>query len=441
MLVLTLPGWSPADPWRWAFYTALAMLASALKLRLPGLDGTYSLSFLFLLYGVAHFPAGDTLLAGLAAAVVQSLWKPNKPPAPIQVIFNAANVVVSLGLCFLIARTWLAAGAYYLPLLMALVACAYFMINTVLVSGVLSLLLREPVGKICRQWYVWSFPYYLVGVTVIGLLPAPGRTLPGEAWLILVPSVYLVHFFIGLMKRHASWSAGAHSPDLPMPPSARLYVAGVVAAGLIQLIAAAMNLRPANMPRFFIYLALAVLASTLKIRLPQMHGTIAPSFVLVLAAIGQLSLAETAVIAAVTGVVQVLWRSASRPTAAQIAFSPACLVLSAVVAYGVTRIALDPWLSQSAAGVAIVSALALYLCNTVMVAVVVAQVEGKPLSGVWHVCYFWSLPYYLVGAAASGIMTGVSRTVAWQPSLLVLPLIALVYISYRTQLQQAVLRT
>jgi hypothetical protein len=42
-----------------------------------------------------------------------------------------------------------------------------------------------------------------------------------------------------------------------------------------------------------------------------------------------------------------------------------------------------------------------------------------------------------VGAAAAGIMTATSRAADWPPSVLVLPLMWLVYLSYRTQLRQA----
>jgi hypothetical protein len=69
-----------------------------------------------------------------------------------------------------------------------------------------------------------------------------------------------------------------------------------------------------------------------------------------------------------------------------------------------------------------------------------ALLARKRLSSVWRLCYFWSLPYYLVGAAAAGIMTATSRTADWPPSLLVLPLMGLLFISYRLQLSQAVAR-
>jgi len=76
-----------------------------------------------------------------------------------------------------------------------------------------------------------------------------------------------------------------------------------------------------------------------------------------------------------------------------------------------------------------------------MVAMVLALVDGKPLTSVWQLCYFWSLPYYLVGAAVAGLMTATDRTADWPPSLLILPLMALVYVSYRVQIKQAVHRS
>jgi hypothetical protein len=442
VLAVALANWSSPDPRLWGVYLLLAVMASAVKLKLPGTDGTYSLSFLFLLYGIAHFSFAETVLAGCAGAVAQSLLNARKRSSPIQVLFNTANVTVSVGACFLIARVWLASGmAQYHPAVMALVACAYFIFNTVLVSGVLSLLQNKPLGEVCSQWYVWSFPYYLVGVALVGLFPSPGQAAPGEAWLILLPLIYLVHFFLGLVEWHASSPATGNRPDDPLSRAARIYVASVVTAGLIPLVVAALDWQSRNPTRFICYLALAVAASTLKIRLPHTRGTLTPAFVLVLAAIAQLSLAETVVLAAVTGVVQVLWRSAVRPSPAQVLFNPASLSLSAAATHSLCRVVLEPWLGHSVVAVLVVSALVMYGSNTLMVATVLALVDRKPLSSVWQLCYFWSLPYYLVGAAAAGIMSATSRTADWPPSLLVLPLMGLVYVSYRAQLRQAVERS
>jgi hypothetical protein len=425
----------------WAIYLLLAVSSSAVKLRLPGMDGTFSLSFLFLLYGVSHFSLAEVLVAGCAGAVAQSLLSAKKRPSLTQILFNTANVTVTVGVCYLIARVWLASGmAQYRPALMALVACVYFIVNTVLVSGVLCLLEKKPLGEVCSQWYLWSFPYYLVGVTLVGLFPSPGRIAPGEAWLILLPLVYLVHFFLGLLEWHTSSPATGNQPNARLPRAARMYVAGAVTAGVVPLVWAAIGWQCQNPARFISYLGLAVVASTLKIRLPLMHGTLTPAFVLLLATIAQLSWTEAVVMAAVTGLVQVLWRTAQRPMLSQVLFSPASLSLSAAFAYGLSRVALVSWLGHSVLGVLVISTLVLYGSNTLMVATVLALVERKPLNSVWQLCCFWSLPYYLVGAAVAGIMIATNRASDWPPSLLVLPLMGLLYVSYRVQLRQAVER-
>jgi hypothetical protein len=447
LLAYALAGWSPTLSGSWVMFTALAVLASAIKLRLPGLEGTWSPSFLFLLYGVAHFSLAETLIAGCAGAVAQSLLNAKTRATLTQVLFNAANVVVSLGACFLIGRVWLAAGvAHYLPAVMAAVAFVWFVVNTVLVSGVLSLLHGKSLGEVCAQWYVWSFPWYLVGVTLVGLVPAPGKTVSPEAWLILLPVVCLVHFFMGLAEGKTSSGAIASPTNAPLPRGAQIYFMGVLTVGVILLTAAVLGWQSQNPTRFVVYLALAVMASTFKIPLPRMQGTITPAFVLLLAAIAQLSFAETVLMAAVTGAVQVLWRPARRPMPAQIMlaqvlFNPACLAVSAAFAWVVSRSALEPLVGHSVVGVLLVSTFVLYGSNTVIVAAMLGLVECKALGAMWQLCYFWSLPYYLVGAAAAGVMTATSRAGDWPPSLLVLPLMALVCVSYRAQLGQAVSRS
>src|ERR1035441_3796314 len=149
VLAVSLANWSSPDPRAWAIYLVLAVLASVVKLRLPGMDGTYSLGFLFVLYGVAHLGLCETLLAGCAGVVAGSLVNTKKGSSLVQVLFNIGNVAISAGTCFWLARVWLAPGmTRYLPAVIAVAACAYFLVNTVLVSGVLSLLQGKGLAEV-----------------------------------------------------------------------------------------------------------------------------------------------------------------------------------------------------------------------------------------------------------------------------------------------------
>ena len=81
-----------------------------------------------------------------------------------------------------------------------------------------------------------------------------------------------------------------------------------------------------------------------------------------------------------------------------------------------------------------IAALVFFLANTLPVSIVISLTEGKSSRKVWSECYFWSFPYYLVGAAAVGLVGIVNRQAGWETSLLVLPVIYWVYRSYRLYL-------
>jgi len=51
-LAAYLPAIGTADPFRFAAYLVLAMLASCMKVSLPGITGTVSVLFVFLLIGI-----------------------------------------------------------------------------------------------------------------------------------------------------------------------------------------------------------------------------------------------------------------------------------------------------------------------------------------------------------------------------------------------------
>ena len=242
---------------RFLMYLALAVLASLLKVRLPGITGSYSLNFLFLLAGVAYFTLPETLVAGCAAALAQSVFNTRKRPTAAQVLFNMANLVLSIRVCFHVAHGPLAHGLEsYRPAVMALVAGLYFVINTVLVSGVLSILEGKSLREVCQKWYLWSIPYYLVGATLIGRLPSAVHPATPESWLMMLPALYLIHFYYGLSK--GTYSGNDCSEAEQCEPSlnvgAKLYLALITASGMLLLTFAGLYWHSDDRARFVGYL-------------------------------------------------------------------------------------------------------------------------------------------------------------------------------------------
>src|SRR5467141_1361422 len=132
--------WNPENLGRFFLFFALAMVASAMKIRLPGFKTTISINFVFILIGIALFSFGETVLIGLGGALVQSLWNTQTRPKSVQVLFNAACLTVCTAAAFWVSHsipTML--GLNSMAAMMILGACVYVMLNTGLVSLVISL--------------------------------------------------------------------------------------------------------------------------------------------------------------------------------------------------------------------------------------------------------------------------------------------------------------
>src|SRR5438309_8881308 len=79
-------------------YLGIAILASRLKVNLPGITGTLSVNFLFILIGVLELSFSETLILGAVAMVAQCFF-PDRPKA-IQVTFNVCAGAVSTALAY-----------------------------------------------------------------------------------------------------------------------------------------------------------------------------------------------------------------------------------------------------------------------------------------------------------------------------------------------------
>ena len=81
MLSLGVSHWETADPLRFTIYLLLALVASTLKVRLPGVTGTMSLNFLFILIGVSQLSFSETLALGAVATAMQCVWNARTRPS------------------------------------------------------------------------------------------------------------------------------------------------------------------------------------------------------------------------------------------------------------------------------------------------------------------------------------------------------------------------
>jgi diguanylate cyclase (GGDEF)-like protein/putative nucleotidyltransferase with HDIG domain len=218
-----------------------------------------------------------------------------------------------------------------------------------------------------------------------------------------------------------------------LPVIARVYILAVTAAALAVGGYSASVWRNDHMGLFLLYLACGILCSSLKVSLPGITGTMSVNYVFILAAVTELSLAQTVAIGCTSGVAQLILRTRQRPRSVQILFAFGSQTLCPAAAYLIYQAG---WMPEAVPFRLLGALAAYYLANTVSVAVIVSLSEGKPLGPLWRDNFFWTAPHYLAGGALAGALHYWNQYAGWGITALVIPPGYLVYRSYRLYLGQ-----
>src|ERR1700740_1358991 len=200
---------------------------------------------------------------------------------------------------------------------------------------------------------------------------------------------------------------------------AKLFISLVVLAGLATLSYGAIHQSSRNIAEFICYLGIAILASRLKVNLPGITGTLSVNFLFILIGVLELSFTETMILGAVSIVAQCLYPD--RPKAIQLTFNVCAGAISTALAYLVYHHPLLNLLVGSRPVLLGLAATVYFIANAGSIAMVISLTERRPITRILVDCYFWSFPYYLVGAGIAGAIAWLNQSFNWETSLLVLP--------------------
>ncbi len=194
VLAVALLHFHSDDPLKFFCYLAIAVLASTLKVRLPGMESTMSVHFLFVLLGVLELSLGETLLLGCAATLIQSVWKTKNRPEGMKVAFNVLGMASpAIFLTYKAYNSWGVHNARSIPVLLLIAACTYFVANTLPVSIVIALSTHTSFRKIWSETFFWSLPYYLVGAVLVGVISWVDHSIGWQSALLAMPLMYWVY--------------------------------------------------------------------------------------------------------------------------------------------------------------------------------------------------------------------------------------------------------
>lgn len=205
-----------ASPGAFLVYLVAAVVASALKVELPGVSGTLSINLVVNLLAVVELSPGEALVIGCTSAVCQSLWRKHRVES-IHVLFNLGQIALSIELSQLVFHRSDALLGPNLPLRLLATAATYFLVNTLLVAEVIALTEKRHFGKTWEEFYLWSFSNYLVGGVLACMVAWSNAHLGWQASAMMVPVGYLLFrsysLYLGKLeneKQHVEQMAALH---------------------------------------------------------------------------------------------------------------------------------------------------------------------------------------------------------------------------------------
>jgi PAS domain S-box-containing protein len=186
--------WAPHDVLRFAFYLCLAVPAASLKVSLPGITGTMSVLFVLLLASIVDLGLPETVIIGITCILIQSFWRAKVRPRPVQLAFSVANIAIAVTCSDFVYHAILPANdEVNAGFRIALAATVFFVTNTFPVAAVIALTEGKSVRQVWSNCYCWSFPYYLVGAAIVGVLTFANRMLNWQAWILILPVIYVIY--------------------------------------------------------------------------------------------------------------------------------------------------------------------------------------------------------------------------------------------------------
>lgn len=182
------------DMGRVALYVFAAIVASGLKIRLPGIFVTLSMNYVVILATLLSLDASAGIVVGIASALGQCFIYAKQRPLWYHVVFNTFGMSFPILAADMALQSPLLAYADRTGCLNLLVASlAYFIMNTITVAGIISVTSEKTLSSVWRESYLWTSPQYLVGGGIAGALHFLNRFMGWPALIMVIPPLYLVY--------------------------------------------------------------------------------------------------------------------------------------------------------------------------------------------------------------------------------------------------------
>ena len=205
--------WHSADLLRFICFLLITLLGSGLKVSLPSATGTLPVNTLFVLIAVIDLSLPEALLLGVASTVAQAMMARR---TLVHNIFQCAVMALAVKFCHL-TYYWPSLAESGPALRLFGTGCAYFVATTLPMATLIALNETKEYRRIWRDRFVWTFSYFIVGVTLAGLYHYLESRLTWQVAMLVMPFAYLLYrsycLYLGRMEAdrlHTAEMSGLH---------------------------------------------------------------------------------------------------------------------------------------------------------------------------------------------------------------------------------------
>jgi len=185
----------PQHHFRFLTLLVIALVASRLKLKLPGLNGSMSVNLPFILISVGELSLFEALMIALASTAAQCVPKDGGRPQAVKTLFNMSTTAVAVGLGGMIFQ-----GRMPLPtawvsgsLLLVLAGATFFLVQTLPVATIIALTEGGTMPRIWSSIVHLSFPYYVLSVGVASIVSTASQHWGWQIPLLVMAVMYGVY--------------------------------------------------------------------------------------------------------------------------------------------------------------------------------------------------------------------------------------------------------
>ncbi len=213
----SLAHWESPDLLKYGAFLAIGMLSSGVPIEVPGVTGSLSLIFLFVLFGTLELTRPETvLLAALMALAQRYGQRPRTRPA--LTLFNVGTAALGAAVAHSVYHAaWLASDHVDASVRFAIATVALFLANTVPASFIVGQIEDSSFIEVWRARHMWLMPYYLGGAAVAQVASIANRYVGWQTVLLTGPVIYLIYRTIGLyvqrleeQRKHAEAMSALH---------------------------------------------------------------------------------------------------------------------------------------------------------------------------------------------------------------------------------------